>query len=318
MTSDAGMTFEEGNGGMAGVDKVKAVSKTVSKHKSTSAKEVLANINPDAKSLGNIPDITLAKERFNTTKDDFGEDQFKLLSRTTIYDKAIYESDEISFWKNILDTYIKYDPETGLFTWHTPINKKFNVGDTVGTSEEGQYINIKFSGRQIHAHRLAFIDMVGYLPQIVDHIDRSKDNTTWNNLREADYSLNAFNADKRANNSSGVPGVHFDNKRQKWVVTIGVRNKSIWLGYFEQYNEAVETRLQAEKEYQSDIYSVAKCIRETKAMDVGTGCVIQVTTQQRTAQGYVIAEAVTFVPNVKIYETIEKYKVTGRVLKGKR
>jgi len=41
--------------------------------------------------------------------------------------------------------------------------------------------------------------------------------------------------------------------------------------------------------------------KSTKAMDTGTGCVIQVTTQQRNPDGsYAVAEALTFVPGVWI------------------
>lgn len=45
-------------------------------------------------------------------------------------------------------------------------------------------------------------------------------------------------------------------------------------------------------------------MKSTKAMEVGTGCVIQVTTQQRNEDGsYVIAEALTFVPGTYIHES---------------
>ena len=42
-------------------------------------------------------------------------------------------------------------------------------------------------------------------------------------------------------------------------------------------------------------------MKSTKAMDVGVGCVVQVTTQQRNPDGsYSVAEALTFVPGVEI------------------
>ena len=42
-------------------------------------------------------------------------------------------------------------------------------------------------------------------------------------------------------------------------------------------------------------------MKSTKAMQTGTGCVIQVTTQQRNPDGsYSLAEAVTFVPGVYV------------------
>ena len=42
-------------------------------------------------------------------------------------------------------------------------------------------------------------------------------------------------------------------------------------------------------------------MKSTKAMEVAHGCVVQVTTQQRNADGsYSVAEALAFVPGVKI------------------
>lgn len=43
-------------------------------------------------------------------------------------------------------------------------------------------------------------------------------------------------------------------------------------------------------------------MKSTKAMEIeGIGCVVQVTTQQRNLDGsYAVAEALTFVPNVRI------------------
>jgi len=44
-------------------------------------------------------------------------------------------------------------------------------------------------------------------------------------------------------------------------------------------------------------------MKSTKAMDVGHGCVVQTTTQQRNSDGnYVIADAICYVPNVTIVE----------------
>ena len=51
-------------------------------------------------------------------------------------------------------------------------------------------------------------------------------------------------------------------------------------------------------------------MKSTKAMDVGTGVVVQVSTHQ----GDNIAEAVTFVPDVKIVEIETNGDITGRVI----
>ena len=58
-------------------------------------------------------------------------------------------------------------------------------------------------------------------------------------------------------------------------------------------------------------------MKSTKAMDVEHGVVVQVTTQQRNPDGsYAVAEAITFVPGVKIIEAFDNGdKVIGRKIK---
>lgn len=46
-------------------------------------------------------------------------------------------------------------------------------------------------------------------------------------------------------------------------------------------------------------------MKSTKAMEVNGGCLVQVTTQQKNLDGsYAVAEALSFVPNVKIIDDI--------------
>jgi len=57
-------------------------------------------------------------------------------------------------------------------------------------------------------------------------------------------------------------------------------------------------------------------MKSSKAMQTPTGCVVQVTTQQKNSDGsYSVAEAITHVPGVRIIETKnEDGVVTGRIL----
>ena len=46
-------------------------------------------------------------------------------------------------------------------------------------------------------------------------------------------------------------------------------------------------------------------MKSAKAMEVPTGCVVQITTQQKNPDGsYSIAEAITFIPHVRIVDDI--------------
>ncbi len=56
-------------------------------------------------------------------------------------------------------------------------------------------------------------------------------------------------------------------------------------------------------------------MKSTKAMFVGNGVVIQVTTQQKNLDGsYSVAEALTYVPGVNIYTIEQDGQVTGRYI----
>lgn len=72
-------------------------------------------------------------------------------------------------------------------------------------------------------------------PDGVD-VDHKKQEETLNNqrsnLRLCSDSQNSWNVGKRSNNTSGYKGAHWSEFKERWVVTIGVRNKRIYVGSF--------------------------------------------------------------------------------------
>ena len=58
-----------------------------------------------------------------------------------------------------------------------------------------------------------------------------------------------MNAKLRSNNTSGVTGVSFNKKRNKWVSTICINKKRIQLGGFDNFEDAILARKQAEEKY---------------------------------------------------------------------
>lgn len=82
---------------------------------------------------------------------------------------------------------------------------------------------------------------------IVDHINMNKLDNRKENFRFATHSQNRINSPVRSNNTTGIQGVTFENN--KWRSRITVNNKSIHLGVFDDFNDAVITRLKAEKKY---------------------------------------------------------------------
>ena len=58
-----------------------------------------------------------------------------------------------------------------------------------------------------------------------------------------------MNIDIKSNNTSGVTGVYWHKRHESWVARIGVKNKSIYLGDFSNFDDAVKARHNAEKIY---------------------------------------------------------------------
>lgn len=60
---------------------------------------------------------------------------------------------------------------------------------------------------------------------------------------------NCKNTGKSKNNKSGVTGVYFDNTRKCWATEIMVLGKKKFLGYFKDFDGAVEARISAQEKY---------------------------------------------------------------------
>jgi hypothetical protein len=74
----------------------------------------------------------------------------------------------------------------------------------------------------------------------VDHIDGSRTNNHWENLRYATHSENQRNKRRRKDGSSLYKGVSWDKRSGKWVVRIKAQGVYKNLGLFEIEKEAAE------------------------------------------------------------------------------
>ena len=84
---------------------------------------------------------------------------------------------------------------------------------------------------------------------IVDHINRNPKDCRKSNLRICSQKDNVKNKGLYKNNTSGKSGVCFDKKSGKWLAYIGNNKEVIRLGYFENKELAIQTRLAAEPKY---------------------------------------------------------------------
>ncbi len=81
----------------------------------------------------------------------------------------------------------------------------------------------------------------------IDHIDRNKLNNQLSNLRYLKREQNNYNSGIHKNNTSGFKGISFVKSRNKWRAYIGGSKNRIELGQFKNKEDAINARLEAEK-----------------------------------------------------------------------
>lgn len=84
---------------------------------------------------------------------------------------------------------------------------------------------------------------------VIDHINHNKADNRKFNLRACSQHENNMNRSIVPNNTSGVTGVFWDKKLNKWGAGIGFKGKYIYLGRFENFEEATKARKEAEEKY---------------------------------------------------------------------
>jgi hypothetical protein len=132
---------------------------------------------------------------------------------------------------------LHYDQDTGIFTWLIS-RGSIKSGKKINNSIF-DYTNIKINKKSYRAHRLAWLYIYGYIPiNQIDHINGNKSDNRLCNLREVTNQQNQFNSPIRKDNKSGVKGVHWHKKQNKWVANLHINGKAKQLGSFDNLEEA--------------------------------------------------------------------------------
>ena len=79
--------------------------------------------------------------------------------------------------------------------------------------------------------------------ELINHIDGNKLNNNINNLRWASRIDTGNNKSMSKNNTSGFKGVQWNKKLKKWRVMITINGKKTHIGYYENKDEAIESRV---------------------------------------------------------------------------
>lgn len=84
--------------------------------------------------------------------------------------------------------------------------------------------------------------------RVVDHINHNIRDNRKSNLRICTPKENCWNSSPNKNSKSGVRGVSWDGRGNKWVVYLKKNGKRTYLGSSRNLNEAIEMRKKAELE----------------------------------------------------------------------
>lgn len=142
---------------------------------------------------------------------------------------------------------LNYDAESGVFTWAIG-RPKAAKGEIAGGFSDRGYLTIGIDGIKHRAHRLAWLYVHGVYPNQIDHENHIRHDNRMINLRETDSYGNSRNQSKPSDNTSGVVGVSLSNRigrnETRWEVKICAK----FLGYFDNFFEAVCKRKSAERQ----------------------------------------------------------------------
>ncbi len=108
-----------------------------------------------------------------------------------------------------LKVLFRYEPETGALWRLLPSKPRHKVGSRAGFVRRNGYRYVGIDGVEYLAHRLVWLYMTGDWPRFeIDHINHSRDDNRWENLRDVRRSRNQLNrAGAQCNSATGVLGV---------------------------------------------------------------------------------------------------------------
>ena len=142
---------------------------------------------------------------------------------------------------------LKYDPETGFFTWITHKRRPDLIGKRAGSPTNMGYWAIAIKNQKFLAHRLAWLYMTGSWPsQHIDHKDGNKQNNAFSNLREVSRFENLQNMRKPTKaNKSGYLGV--SAHQGKWRVQLMAQGKRFRISGIDTPEEAHQKYLELKR-----------------------------------------------------------------------
>ena len=159
-----------------------------------------------------------------------------------------------------LKSVLEYNADTGRLTWKprpasmfngdTRIQKGWNAkyaGMPAFTAHRYGYLCGSVFGVVYQAHRVIWAIVYGKWPSAeIDHINHVRSDNRIVNLRDVGRLENAKNIGGNSKNTTGVTGVYYVKRRNKWLAKIVKNVVAVYEGYFLKKEDAILARKKAE------------------------------------------------------------------------
>lgn len=155
-----------------------------------------------------------------------------------------------------------YDPETGALTWRRRTSSKWHKSErgvaifngrfagspALACIDQRGYMHGHAFGLKLYAQRVAFCHFHGRWPEHnIDHDNGVRHDNRIENLFDRPQVQNARNMRRNRQNTSGVTGVSWDTKNNRWRACIGLDHKTKCLGRYRNKRNAETVRKLAER-----------------------------------------------------------------------
>jgi hypothetical protein len=128
----------------------------------------------------------------------------------------------------------------------------------IGSTLKNGYGVMTVENKTVYAHHFSMIlhgkDVESGLD--VDHVCGNRACVNPDHLRLATRSQNMMNTGMQKRNTSGFKGVCWDKQRNKWRSAIGIGRRSVYLGRFDNPEDAYSAYCHAAKTLHAEFYKL--------------------------------------------------------------